>query len=75
VIPTEDRERVESTRPISAEAVGTLVAFYDTHGFKQRRYTIVHRLRALRDSDAFATLPADLRERVREIVDQAELQS
>jgi hypothetical protein len=63
---------LEGANPISAGAVGTLVAFYDTHAFKQRRYAIVQRLRALRDSDAFATLPEDLQERVREIVAQAE---
>jgi hypothetical protein len=70
VVPSR---RADWTGPISAEAVGTLVAFYDTHAFKQRRYTIVQRLRALRDSAAFETLPEDLRQRVREIVDQAEL--
>jgi hypothetical protein len=48
--------------------VGTLVAFLDTDGFDRRRFSIVNRLRKLHDSEQFATLPEDLRERVREIV-------
>jgi hypothetical protein len=60
-------------RPVSAEAVGTLVAFHDTSGFDRRRYEVVNRLRALQDSDQFATLPEDLRQRVREIVTDAYL--
>ncbi|HXH97529.1 MAG TPA: hypothetical protein VNH40_10000 [Gaiellaceae bacterium] len=68
-----DNRRAETaTGPLSAEAVGTLVAFYDLNGFERRRYTIVRRLRALRDSDQFAMLPQDLRERIREIVAAAE---
>jgi hypothetical protein len=60
--------RRPSDRPISPEGVGALVAFLDTNGFDRRRFTIVNRLRKLRDSDQFATLPEDLRERVQEIV-------
>jgi hypothetical protein len=59
-------------RPISAAAVGTLVAFLDTSGFDRRRYRILNRLRAIQDSDEFATLPDDLRARVREIVADSE---
>jgi hypothetical protein len=55
-------------RPISAGAVGALVAFLDTSGFDRRRFRAVNRLRALRDSEQFETLPEDLRQRVREIV-------
>jgi hypothetical protein len=55
-------------RPLSAEAVGTLVAFYDTDGFVRRRYSVVQRLHEIHDSTYFATLPEDLRERIREIV-------
>jgi hypothetical protein len=55
-------------RPISAGAVGALVAFLDTSGFDRRRLKAVNRLRALRDSDQFETLPEELRQRVREIV-------
>ena len=68
----EDRRQAETAEPISAEAVGTLVAFLDMNGFERRRRTIVRRLRALRDSEQFATLPDDLRERIREIVADAE---
>ena len=57
-----------ANRPTSVEAVGTLVAYLDTSGFDRRRYRIVNRLRALRDSEEFANLPEDLRDRVREIV-------
>jgi hypothetical protein len=59
-------------RPLSAAAVGTLVAFLDTSGLDRRRYRIVNRLRAMQDSEEFATLPDDLRARVREIVADAE---
>src|SRR5438067_508587 len=55
-------------RRISAEAVETLVWLAESKGVERRRYTIVNRLRAVRDSDHFATLPEDLRARVREIV-------
>jgi hypothetical protein len=57
-----------SERPISAGAVGALVAFLDTSSFDRRRFRAVNRLRALRDSEEFETLPEDLRQRVREIV-------
>ena len=58
-------------RPTSAEGAATLVWFLDSGGVDRRRYTIVNRLRRLRDSDEFATLPEDLRERIREIVANA----
>ena len=61
-----------ANRPTSVEAVGALVAFLDTTGLDQRRYRILSRLRALRDSDEFASLPEDLRDRVREIVADTE---
>lgn len=54
---------------VSAGAVGALIAFLDTSGgFDHRRFRAVSRLRALRDSEEFETLPEDLRQRVREIV-------
>jgi hypothetical protein len=55
-----------------AEAVETLVWLLDTNGLDRRRYRIVNRLRSVRDSDEFATLPEDLRARVREIVAESE---
>jgi len=44
----------------------------ESKGVDRRRYRIVNRLRSVRDSDEFATLPEDLRERVREIVTESE---
>lgn len=61
-----------ANRPTSVEAVGTLVAFLDTSGLDRRRYRILNRLRALRDSDEFGNLPEDLRDRVREIIADTE---
>jgi hypothetical protein len=63
---TEDGQ--PATRGFSAEAVETLVWLAESAGIDRRRYRIVNRLRSLSDSDEFATLPEDLRERVREIV-------
>jgi hypothetical protein len=38
----------------------------------RRRFSIVYRLRSLRDSEEFADLPESLRQRVREIVDETQ---
>lgn len=59
-------------RPISAQGVGALLSFLDTPAIESRRYFVVRRLRQLRDSDEFASLPEDLQVRVREIVGSAE---
>ena len=59
-------------RRISAEAVETLVWLLETPGVDRRRYRMVNRLRTVRDSEEFATLPEDLRERVRHIVAESE---
>jgi len=59
-------------REFSTEAVQTLVWLAESSGIDRRRYRIVNRLRSVRDSDEFAGLPEDLRERVREIVAVAE---
>ena len=59
-------------RRFSAEAVETLVWLLETPALDRRRYRIVNRLRSVRDSDEFATLPEDLRERVRQIVAESE---
>jgi hypothetical protein len=56
----------------SAEAVETLVWLLKTPGVDRRRYRMVNRLRTVRDSEEFATLPEDLRERVRQIVAESE---
>jgi hypothetical protein len=59
-------------REISPDAVETLVWLLDTNGVDRRRYRIVNRLRSVRDGDGFASLPEDLRARVREIVAESE---
>jgi hypothetical protein len=61
-----------SQRRISAEAVETLVWLLETPEVDRRRYRMVNRLRTVRDSEEFATLPEDLRERVRQIVAESE---
>ena len=66
-----DTDRAPKRRT-SAEAVETLVWLLDTNGVDRRRYRIVNRLRSVRDSDEFATLPEDLRERVCQIVANSE---
>jgi hypothetical protein len=70
-ISGRERERA-ADRPTSAERAATLVWFLDTGGFDRQRFRIVNRLRALHDSDEFATLPEDLRARIREIVADTE---
>ena len=63
-----DDERDEKGPPVSTETVETLVWLAESSGLDRRRYRIVNRLRAVRDSDQFASLSEDLRARVREIV-------
>ena len=58
-------------KSISAEAVETLVWLLDT-GVDRRRHRIVTRLRSVRDTNEFASLPEVLRERVRQIVAESE---
>jgi hypothetical protein len=64
----------ESTRKgaLSAEAAGTLVWLLGNEGVDRRRYSMVNRLRRLRESDEFADLPESLRERVRELIDETD---
>jgi hypothetical protein len=66
-----DRDRAPEQR-ISAEAVETLVWLLDSEGVDRRRYRIESRLRSVRHSEEFGTLPEDLRERVRQIVAESE---
>lgn len=66
-----DRDRAPE-RGFSAEAVGTLVWLWDSSGLDRRRYRIANRLRSVRSSDHFASLPEELRERIRQIVAEAE---
>jgi hypothetical protein len=66
-----EKERT-SERDFSAEAVETLVWLWDSAGLDRRRYRIANRLRSVRGSQEFESLPDDLRERVREIAAEAE---
>jgi hypothetical protein len=66
-----ERDR-SAEQEFSPEAVETLVWLWNSVGLDRRRYRIESRLRSVRRSDHFASLPDELRERVREIVTQAE---
>jgi hypothetical protein len=61
-----------ANRPISTEAVGTLIWLLDTNNLDRRRYSVVNRLRAIRESDQFETLPEALRQRIREVLADSE---
>lgn len=67
-----DREEGETAAWLTgAESVGMLMALLDSGALDHRRYTIVNRLRRLRDSEDFASLPDDLRERIRVLIDES----
>jgi hypothetical protein len=68
---SEREGRGKPERPISAEAVGTLVWLLDS-SLDRRRYAVVNRLRAVRDSDEFGSLPEALREKVRKLIAESE---
>jgi hypothetical protein len=68
---SEHEGRGRPSRPISAEAVGTLVWLLDSSSVDRRRYAILNRLRAVRDSDQFESLPDALRDKVRQIIADA----
>jgi hypothetical protein len=53
-----------------AEGVGMLIALLDAGILGRPR--VVNRLRHLQHTDDFASLPEDLRERIREIISDAE---
>jgi hypothetical protein len=59
-------------RPTSAEAVGTLVWLLDSSSVDRRRYRILNRLEAVRVSDDFEGLPEVLRDKVRQILADAD---
>ena len=69
---SEDEQEETPPRLMFAEGVGMLIALLDTGAIDRRRYTVVNRLRHLQDTDDFASLPEDLRERIREITADAE---
>lgn len=62
-------------RPMYPAAVGALIASYETGAFVSRRHVVLGRLRQIRDSSQFESLPDDLQQRVREIVAESERQS
>lgn len=69
---SDREERKTSGQPTAAEGASTLVWFLESGAVDRRQYTIVNRLRRLRDSDEFVTLPDDLRAKIREIIADAE---
>jgi hypothetical protein len=60
------------SRPSSAQTVGTLIWLLDTNNLDRRRYSVLNRLRAVRDSDQFEELPDALRQKVRDVLADAE---
>jgi hypothetical protein len=58
-----------SPRHVSAEAAGSLIAFLETGAIRSRRHVVMSRLRSLRDSEEFPSLPDDLQQRIRDVVD------
>ena len=48
-----------------------LIALLDSGALEHRRSLIVNRLRQLHDSEDFASLPEDLRERIQQIIDDS----
>jgi hypothetical protein len=68
---SEREGRGKPDRSISTEAVGTLVWLLDS-SLDRRRYAVLNRLRAVRDSEEFGTLPDALREKVQKIIAESE---
>jgi hypothetical protein len=69
---SEHEQGETPARLMFAEGVGMLIALLDTGALDRRRYTAVNRLRQLQHTDDFASLPEELRERIREITADAE---
>ena len=69
---SEDDGHLDRRAPsISPESVGLLVAFLDSNRLEHRRQYALRRLRELRASENFASLPEDLRQRIREIAGES----
>jgi hypothetical protein len=66
-----NEETSASQHGVTAE-VETLVWLAESKGIDRRRYGIVNRLRSVRDSEQYWSLPDHLRKRVREIVADSE---
>lgn len=65
-------EETSASKPGVTAEVETLVWLAESKGIDRRRYGIVNRLRSVRDSEQFWSLPDYLREKVREIVADSE---
>jgi hypothetical protein len=59
-------------QPLSTEAIGTLVWLLDSSSVDRRRFNVLNRLRAVLDSEQFESLPDALREKVRQIIADAD---
>ena len=58
-----------SPKHVSAEAAGSLIAFLETGALRSRRHVVMSRLRSLRDSEEFPSLPDDLQQKIRDVID------
>jgi hypothetical protein len=65
-------EETSASKPGVTAEVETLVWLAESKGIDRRRYGIVNRLRSVRDSEQYWSLPDHLRKRVREIVADSE---
>jgi hypothetical protein len=68
-----DHEQEQGETPdrlFFAEGVGMLIALLEAGTLGRPR--VVNRLRRLQETDEFASLPEDLRERIRDIIADAE---
>jgi hypothetical protein len=57
---------------VSPEAAGALIRFLESGALQSRRHTVLWRLRNLRDSEDFPSLPEDLQQKIREVVAESE---
>jgi hypothetical protein len=70
-VSDDEQEQAETPdRLMFAEGVGMLIALLDEGTLSRPR--VVNRLRQLQQTDDFASLPEDLRERIRAIVAEEE---
>ncbi len=61
-----------SPKHVSPEAAGSLIAFLETGALRSRRHLVLSRLRSLRDSEEFPSLPEDLQQKIRDVVAENE---
>lgn len=58
-----------SPKHVSAEAAGSLIAFLETGALRSRRHVVMSRLRDLSESEEFPSLPDDLQQKIRDVID------